>query len=202
MKKVILILAVIAFVAVATASHCFALKEEKTFTLSASIPLAQSISINPYSVDTATGVETPVTGTALGFDPMTFDPENEIWTPDHYFFVDVVTAGGAGTPTTTLTFTQGQNPNGAMGNGLGHKGNVSYTKVVDGIPVEIPTHPKELFKDVSADTILPSELTGGYFRAYLGINTGDSGTPTGGEVFSNGDAAGTYDGTLLISATL
>jgi hypothetical protein len=199
MKKVIGLLAVIVFMA--AASNCFALTENKTFTLSASVPTVSSISITAYSVDVATGNASLMTGTALGFSPLTFDPLNSVWVANHFFYVNVETAGGVGTPATTLTFTQGLNPNGT-GHGLGWKGAVTYTKVVAGVPTEITAHPKELFKDVSSDVVTAAQVSGGYFRAYLGLNTGGLGMPTGGEPFTSADVAGSYEGTLLVSATV
>lgn len=205
MKKGIVVLIGIAIGIFATALNSFAaISAQKTFTLSATVPSATSIAIDAYSVDTATSNVTPVAGTSLGFDPLTLDPVNSIYTADHFFYVNVQASGGAGIPTTTLTFTQGANPNsGVGGNGLGWKGALTYTKVdtASGNVTDLAAHPKELFKDVTGDVVLPSELTGGYFRAYLGLNTG-TGMPTGGEMFSPTDKPGLYDGTLLVSATI
>ncbi len=205
MKKIMAIFAGVAFMTVATAFNAFAaLSAQKTFTLSATVPSATSIAIDAYSVDVATSNATPVSGTSLGFDPLTLDPVNNIYTANHFFYVNVQASGGAGIPTTTLTFTQGANPNSSVGgNGLGWKGALTYTKVetATGNVTDLPAHPKELFKDVSGDVVLPAELTGGYFRAYLGLNTG-TGMPSGGEIFNPNDKPGLYDGTLLVSATI
>lgn len=204
MKKLILTIALmLGVVFVAAPNGLAAINASKTFTLSATIPGATGISINAYNV---TGSNPPVlmSGLDLSFDPLTYDPLNYIYYPDHYFYIDVQATGGPGVPTTTLTFTQGSNPNAATsGNGLGWKGALTYTKVdTAGAVTNLPTHPKELFKDVSGDVVLPSDLgTGTFFRAYLGINI-DATMPTGGEMFTMSDTPGLYDGTLLVSATI
>lgn len=204
MKKILSMVAIMIGVVVIATSSCFAaVNASKTFTLSATIPGATGISINAYSV---TGSNNPVlmSGLDLSFDPLTYDPANYIYYPDHFFYIDVQATGGPGTPTTTLTFSQGSNPNAANGgNGLGWKGALTYTKVdTVGAVTSLPTHPKELFKDVNGDVVLPAELgTGTFFRAYLGLNI-DSSMPTGGEMFTMSDAPGLYDGTLLVSATI
>ncbi|MFA6378423.1 MAG: hypothetical protein WCX16_01395 [Candidatus Omnitrophota bacterium] len=200
MKKTIVVFAGIAVVILATALNCFALTEQKTFTLSATVPAVTSISIDAYNVNTVSGVATLESGTSLGFDPLTLDPVNNIYTADHYFYVNVQAVGG--TPTTTLTFTQGANPNSTVGgNGLGWKGALTYTKVVGTTVTDLTAHPKELFANVAGDVVAPSEITGGFFRAYLGLNTGTA-MPAGGEIFNPADKPGLYDGTLLVSATI
>jgi len=201
MRKVILVVIGTLCIALATVSNCFALvTATKTFTLSATVPGATGISITAYNVDTATGNATLVSGLSLGYDPLTFDPVNNIWKADHYFYINVQATGGPGTPTTTLTYAEGANPNGT-GHGLGWKGNLSYNKVSStGAVTPLAAHPTENFKDVNGDIVLASELAGGfYFRGYLGLNTGAMG---GFEPFTNADAAGVYDGTLLVSATM
>jgi hypothetical protein len=204
MKKIVVALVIVAFIPLATVSNCFAISAEKTFTLSATVPTATSIAINAFKVNVDTGIASPESGTSLGFDPLTLDPVNNIYTSDYFFYVNVQASGGAGIPTTTLTFTQGANPNNPLGgHGLGWKGALTYTKVDGtGVATDLTAHPKELFKDVSGDVVLPAEVgTGYYFRAYLGLNTGTA-MPSGGEIFNPTDQPGLYDGTLLISATI
>lgn len=204
MKKITLIITLLLGVILIAAPVSFAqVNATKTFTVSATIPGATGISINAYNV---TGNNNPVlvSGLNLSFDPLTYDPVNYIYMPDHYFYIDVQATGGPGTPTTTLTFAQGSNPNAAnSGNGLGWKGALTYAKVDSlGVVNLLPTHPKELFKDVNGDVVLPAELgAGSFFRAYLGLNV-DSTMPAGGEMFTLNDAAGVYDGTLLVTATI
>ena len=205
MKKVTLIMTIVIGILAIASSVCFAQSAQKTFNLSATVPQATGIAITPYQVDTASGSATIVAGLNLSFDPLTYDTINEIWVPDHYFYINVEALGGVGTPTTTITYTEGTNPNAAGGgNGLGWKGNLDYTKVdyATGSVDPITGHPKELLKDVSGDVIGVGDLPNAYLRLFTGVNTGDSGTPAGGEVFSNADEPGTYDGSLLVSATI
>lgn len=209
MRKKLAILAIVAVFAFATASVCSAqVSNSKTFTLSATIPAAGSILIDPWIAPDEGTPSSLGSALALSFDPLTLDPEFDVLLPNHHFYINVKGVGGAGIPTTTLTFTQGANPNsGAGGHGLGWKGSLTYTYVhwEGGIetPYEMPAHPKELLKDVISDQVTPAQIgAGNYFRAYVGINTGDDTMPTGGEVFTYNDQAGLYDGTLLVSSTI
>ncbi len=182
----------------------------KTFTLSASVPPATSIAINAFSVNsTGTPIFTAVNGLALSFGSLTFNATNGIYLPDHYFVVDLASQGGAGTPNVTLTYTEGANPNSSTGgNGLGKKATATFVKVAGTTETGLTGHgPKKLLSDLSSgENIAASEITGGFLRVYLGIVTGDPNAsfpdPSGAEVFSNADSGGTYDGTLLVSATL
>lgn len=175
---------------------------DQTYTLSASVPLATGVTFTASSVDAATNTFTPVTGTALSFDPMTFDTTNQIWLPNHYFAIDISASGGAGSTDATFTYTEGTNPN-SPGNGLGWKSSATFVRVngTTETPLAHGTSGKMLLKDLSGEHITPAELQGGRLRTYLGINTGDATTPATGEVFSNADGAGNYTGTLLISVT-
>jgi hypothetical protein len=44
--------------------------------------------------------------------------------------------------------------------------------------------------------------SGAYLRVYLGVCTGGSGDPSGCQPFTNSDAAGTYTGSLVATATV
>ena len=48
----------------------------QTFTVSATVPSASSVSITPSSVNSTTNVFTTVSGTSLSFDPLNFDINN------------------------------------------------------------------------------------------------------------------------------
>ena len=179
-----------------------AVSDSKTFTVSASVPSATGIAINAYKVNPATNAFTAVAGLDLSFDPLSFDDINSIYVSDHIFAIDVSADGGAGTPTTTFTYTEGANPNGA-GHGLGWKSAAAFVKVTGSTEADLGSHPKALLKDVSGEQVLDTEVSGGYLRVYLGILTGEpAATPAGGEPFTNADQSGTYDGTLLVSATI
>ena len=183
---------------------------DKTFLVSATVPAATSVSISAFSVSGTPPVFTAVTGTSLSFNPLTFEPTNKIYLPNHFFAIDVAPVGGAGNPNVSFTYTEGSNPN-SPGHGLGFKWTATFVKVTGptNSPVEtgIAAHgPKKLLKDLAGETINKTEITGGFLRIYLGVVTLDPNAtfkdPTGAEVFSNADAPGPYDGSLLISATL
>ena len=201
MKRIwIIVLSVIAVFSFAVTSQ--AVTDSKTFTVSASIPTASGIAITAYKVNPTTNAFTLEPGLALNFNPLAFDSVNKIYTAAHIFAIDVAASGGAGTPTTTLTYTEGANPNG-VGHGLGWKSEAAFVKVVGATESPMGTHPKSLLKDVSGDQVLASEVSGGFLRVYLGLVSGNpASTPAGGEPFTNADQAGTYDGTLLVSATV
>ena len=183
----------------------------KTFTLSASLPAATGLVINASSINSATGIFTPVSVLTLSFDPMTLDPVNQIYLPNHFFAIDVAPAGGAGgSVNVSFTYTDQPNPN-TPGHGLGWKSTATFIKVagVTGSQTEtgITSHgPKKLLKDLNGENILATEYAGGFLRTYLGIVTLDPNAtfkdPAGSEPFTNGDKSGSYSGTLLVSATL
>jgi hypothetical protein len=181
--------------------------ETRTFTVSASVPTATSVSITATRVNVANNARTPVTGTTLSFDPMTFNTANQIWLPDHYFIIDVGTTGGAGNTDATFTYTEGANPN-SPGHGLGWKSTATFAKVTSsGQETGLTAHgPKRMLKDLNGEHILPAELTDGFLRVYLGIVTKDPSAtvpdPASSELFTNADRPGTYDGSLVVTATV
>jgi len=188
-------------VALVASSVCFAQTAEKIYNLSAEIPDATGVSITASRI---VGTTWTPASTSLTYD-MNYDTTNEVWLATEYYAVDVAPTGGTGNPQTTVTFLQGYNPNGGTAHGLGVKGAANFVSVTGptGSQTEtaLPAHPKEIFSTVN-ETINPSELNGGFLRMYFGINTGDASTPTNGEVFTNADAPGSYEGTMTVSATL
>jgi len=180
-----------------------ALRADTTnFLVSASVPSATGVSISASSVNSATNVFTPVAGTNLSFDPLTFDTTNQIYLPNHFFAIDVGSVGGAGSPNVTVSYTEGLNPN-ATGKGLGWHASATFVRVETASEVPLTAHgPKKLLKDLTGENITSAEATGGYLRIYTGINTGDASTPTGGIPFTNGDNPGAYNGTLVVTATV
>ena len=179
-----------------------------TYTVSASVPQATSVNMGATRVNSADNSRSAVSGTALSFDPMTFNSANQIWLPDHYFAVDVTPGTGAGSTDVTLSYTEGANPNsGTSGHGLGWKSTATFMKVVGSTETGLSGHgPKKMLKDLSGEHIVPSEVSGGFLRVYLGIVTKDSSQPipdpAASEVFTNADHAGAYDGSLVITATV
>lgn len=178
------------------------------FTVRAEVPVASSVNMSVASVNAATGVFSPVTGTTLQFGTMTFDnvvPAGStvapnIWRAPNYFAIDIAN-NGAGSPRVTLNYTEGAKPSGQV-HGLGWKGTADFKKTTgsgasttDNV---ITGHPKKALKDVVNEQILPTDLTGGWLRVYLGISDGATGSV--GEAFVASDLPGTYDGTLTITA--
>ena len=160
------------------------------------------VSIAASKVSVATSVFTPVTGTALSFNPLAFNTTDKIWLPAHFFAIDIGPSGGPGTTDVTVTYTEGTNPN-TPGHGLGWKSIATFAKITGATTeVALPAHPKKMLKDLAGEHILASELGTSPLRIYLGIATGGTGEPTGVEVISNSDKAGAYNGSLVISATV
>ena len=179
----------------------FAITVNRSFTVSATVPGATGVTINASSVTNSGGVFSSVTGTALNFGTLTFNTINGIWLPGNYFAIDIGSSGGAGVPTTTVSYTEGANPN-SPGHGLGYKSAATFVKIVGTTETQLASH-KKVLKNLTNEIVAPSEITGGFLRIYLGIVTGDpASTPADGEPFTNNDRPGTYDGTLLISATV
>jgi len=173
-----------------------------SFLVSASVPFATGASIVASRVNSSTNAFTPVSGTNLSFDPLAFDGVNGIYVPDHYFAIDVGAIGGAGTPDIVVTYTEGTNPN-SPGKGLGWHASATFVRIEGTKEIPLTAHgPRKLLKDLAGEHITIAETVGGFFRMYLGINTGDANTPVGGVPFTNGDRAGAYNGTLVITATV
>lgn len=172
------------------------------FLVSASVPAATGVTIAASRVDAATNAFTPVVGTNLSFDPMTFEAVNQIYLPDHFFAIDVGAVGGAGSPSVNVSYTEGLNPN-SPAKGLGWHGTATFVRVETASEVPLTAHgPQKLLKDLTGESITPAEQAGGFLRIYAGIVTGDASTPAGGVPFTNGDQPGAYNGTLVVTATV
>ena len=181
----------------------------RSFTVSASVPLATGVSMNAASVNAATNAFTALASnaTTMSFDTMTYNSTYGYWAPDHYFAVDVGTVGGSGNLTTVVTYTEGTNQNSATGgHGLGYKGVATFQKVTlsGGVTSEttIAAHGKKKFIDLTGETVTPAQVSGGWLRVYLGIATGAAGEPTGAELFTNLDHSGAYTGTITFTSTI
>ena len=184
------------------------LADTRTFTVSATVPPPTGVSITAFNVNSATGAWTAVPGTALSFDPMTFDATNQIYMPNHYFAVNAGPIAGAGSTDVTITYTEGANPNnfsGGSGHGLGWKSTAAFARVSGTTETPLASHgPIKLLKDLNGEHITPAELGTGTFRMYLGIelNPLAAGQPAGAEVFSAADRTGAYSGSLVVTATV
>ena len=182
--------------------------DTRTFTVSATIPPPSGVSITAFSINGTTNVWTAVAGTALSFDPLTFNVPNQIYMPDHYFAVNAGPIAGAGSTDVTVSYTEGANPNtgaGGSGHGLGWKSVATFARVNGTTETNLVAHgPKKLLKDLSGEHITPAELGTGTFRMYLGIelNPTATGEPANAEVFSAADRVGSYTGSLVVTATV
>jgi hypothetical protein len=187
------------------------------FTLSATITAMTGSSIGVNSVSSATSVWTPVTGTGLSFDPMTTQTftvgsvTSTAFLPNHYFAIDIAGTGGAGTPSTVVTYADVSSPFGSTADQkLGNRGTVSFKSVKYISPTNtpefsIPAHPIKLLKNVVGESITSAQVIaagGTWLRLYVGLNDGNpAGTFPSGIPFSPSDPAGPYTGTLQITAT-
>jgi hypothetical protein len=183
-----------------------------TFTVSATVPDATGVSITVSSVNSTSNTFTtlPAGTTALSFDPMTFNTTNNIYLPNHYYALDFGVSGGAGTPDVTVTYNEGTNPNGST-NGLGVKSTATFAKETVGTggsttETFLTDHgPKKRLIDLSGEHVAFTELSGSFLRIYLGVWTGATtapADPANGQPFTNGDAPGTYTGSLVVTSVV
>jgi len=178
------------------------------FQVSATVPLANGVSITAVEVDAATNTFGSEVN-ELDFDPLTFDATNNIYVADHYYAIDVGSTGGAGSPDVTVTYTEGSKPSGQT-NGLGYKATATFVKIEvdedgDETQTEMSAHgPTQVLKDLTGEDVDSDELEDAFLRLYVGLVTGDDEDvlDDGGEPFTNADKPGSYDGTLTISATV
>jgi hypothetical protein len=182
-----------------------------TFTVSATVPSATGIGVTVSSVNSSTNAFTTLSAgtTALSFDPLTFNTTNNIYLPNHYFALDFAVTGGSGSPDVTVSYTEGSNPNGST-NGLGYKSTATFAKEVSNGTSNTETFltahgPKKRLIDLSGEHVAYTELTGGFLRMYLGLWTGSTtapADPTNGQPFTTADGAGTYTGSLVVTAVV
>ena len=180
--------------------------DTKTFTVSASVPASTSVGINAFRYNAADNSRTASASNALSFDPLTFNAATSVYLPDHYFAVEVAPTAGAGNTDVTVAYTEGANPN-TPNHGLGWKSTATFVKVVGSTETSLSAHgPKKMLKDLAGEHITPAEIAGAFLRVYLGIVTKDPAAaipdPATSEVFTNSDHAGTFDGSLLFTATV
>lgn len=180
----------------------------ETFAVSAEIPLSSSVT---YTVTEllANGTWTDNHPAGLNFGILGFDSEFGIFKPVRYFAIDIgVATGGVGKPNNIqFSYLEINNPNTTAGNGRGglaKKGTVTVTKaVLEGDEVVV-AGPKMLGAVATFGTLTKAQFVNGWPRVYVGINDGgnDDLTDAGAEVFTAEDAAGTYLGSLTITAVV
>ena len=170
----------------------------KSFNLTATVQPASSVSINASRVN-SDGTFTALSTTALSFDTMTYNTQYSVFMPDHSFAIDV-SAAGAGSITTVVTYTEGSKPTGAL-KGLGGASYATFVKAVNSATPEVKLASKALTG--LNETITPTQISGGYLRVYLGVSTGDTTKePTGVAPFTALDKTGSYDGTVTFTVTV
>ncbi len=180
----------------------------KTFTVSATVPLATSVVFTTTEYIGATTSSVP--GTVLSYDPLVFDTTNNFWYSNQYYSIAVTTAGGAGQTDVTTTYTEGANPNltGGSGHGFGYKSTISFLTVTGTTETSVPGHaPKLRLIDITGgEHVTPAQLGTGYLKMYVAVFRPDPNAVipdlSTSEVFSNADRPGVYDGSLLISVTV
>jgi hypothetical protein len=185
-----------------------------TFTVSATVPSASGVSISVDSVNATSNAFTqlPAGSTALSFDPMTFNTTYSVYLPSVYYALNFGVVSGSGEPDVTFTYNEGTNPNAGNSsnpNGLGHKASATFAQESSSATFGsgetlLPAHPKAMLANVQGTHVAYTELAAGsYLRVYLGICTGNTSTdPSGCQPFTNSDAAGTYTGSLVATATV
>ncbi len=178
-----------------------------TYKLTATIPASTAVAINAFSITTGNNpVKTAVAGTTLDLGPLVYNVANGIYLPDHFYVIESGLTSGAGTQSVTVAYTEGLNPNSGTTKGaLGTKANVAFNMVTGPTTeVAVPGHAKKLLKNIisTPESLTAAELGSNLLKIYIGINTGDASMPAGGEVISNLDKAGAYDGTLVVTATV
>ena len=181
------------------------------FPITVTVPTATGVNIVAVKVITAGNVfgTTPVS--SFNFDPMTLSPLG-VWLPDHYYAVDVGVTGGSGSTNITLQYTEGLNPNNNATNSLGYKTTATFVRITGGpapadqvqTPITTSAGSKALLTNLTGGVnVTPVMLSGGFFRAYVGIYPGDDvATLPQGKPFTNADVPGTYTGTLKVTATV
>ena len=182
-----------------------------SFSVGANVPLAASVAIQAFKVtctnpNCTTSTTDVAASPSMDFAPLTFNATNNIYLSDHYYQITVVPAG-AGALNTTVTYTEGTNPN-SPGHGLGFKATAAFLKVVGNVETATAqtASNKLALKDIGVVGVTSTGLTGGYLKIYVGMETGGPSTnpspATGSEVTTSLDKTGSYTGTLVVTATV
>jgi hypothetical protein len=204
-------------------SHAAMAATAVPLTVSATVPSASGLVLTVATYDATTGaVEgTPsTTATTLPFNTLSFVSATGTYAPAVYYSVAIGTSGGAGAPIVNVTYTEGTGtacPNIAAGLSatLGCLGTKSTATFVTAVPSNATTNPnqetvsslgkKRLIDLTGTVGQLSTVPAGQYEKVYVGLwngNPADSpADPSNGLPFTNGDASGTYTGTLTFTAT-
>lgn len=205
MKKLLLILLLVVGLALMMAPVSSA-QEVATFPITAYLPPATGIVITATRVNASTD---EFLNTVTSFEFGTLSPTNGVFLSDYYFAVDVGVTAGAGSTNITLTYEEGLPA--ITGNSLGYKTTADFVAITGGpddqteTPIATTLGTKALLIDLEDPgvSIVPSDLGGGFFRAYIGIYAGgDSNLPDGKPFTASDSPDTTYNGTLIVSATL
>jgi hypothetical protein len=183
-------------------------QEVATFDITAYLPAATGVVIKATRVVASND---DFLNTVTSFDFGTLSPINGVFLSDYYFAVDVGVTAGAGSTNITLTYEEGLPL--IAGNSLGYKTTADFVAITGGpgpedqteTPIATSLGTKTLLIDLEDPgvSIAPSDLGGGFFRAYIGIYPGGDASLPDGMPFTAGDEADTtYHGTLIVSATL
>lgn len=180
-----------------------------TFIISADVLASSSVGITVNSIDTGSNVWTKVNSTNLSFGSLVLIPSAGIYLPNHFFVIDAAPTGAVNDMQMTYAYQEGSNPNGA-GHGLGWKSTATFVKTTGSgntTTDQILTgHGKKLLKDVVNETITSNETQGGWWRCYLGIVAKDPAAnppdPIQAEPFTASDKPGSYNGQLVVTATV
>lgn len=165
------------------------------FFVTAEIPQATDIAFIVHEVD-GDVFNTLGEVTNLDFE-LTYNSEFGIYLPEFIYAIDVAPEGGAGVPSVLIEYVDTQNPNGDPASGLGAK-TVAAAVRVEGVNETVLV--EDTLNGIDGTNIPSQDIQGGFMRFYLGIATGEPGTP--GEPFTNGDQPGSYEGTLTLTATI
>src|SRR5665213_269457 len=85
----------------------------QTLTVSATIQGATGLQLTVTPINATTNVQgAPSTSaTTIPFGTLTLNTTTNIYLPANYYSVALGATGGAGAPTVTVTYTEGNNPN-------------------------------------------------------------------------------------------
>jgi len=196
-------------------------QSDSDFNIQATIPSATQVfyivteafinGANATEFDTNTTF-TAGASNAMSFDAagagMTYDSVNGIWVASRFFVIDVSPRDAGGTPAPAifsninLSYSGDTAPTDATST-LADKGVVTVVRVVTN--PDLTQNENEILASTFGGltgAIQPTntDVIGGFMRVYVGIATGEPGTP--GVPFTNADVPGPYSGTLTVSATV
>ncbi len=180
-----------------------------SLTVSATIPNASGLqlTVTPVNASSGTAGTSSTSATTIPFGTLVFNTANNIYEPTNYYTVGIGTTGGAGTPTVSVTYTEGTNPNnpGTSTNGLGTKATATFITVASNGAQTVSSLGKKRLIDLTGTAgAMGTPPAGSSEQVDVGIWTGSTtapADPSNGTPFSNTDVAGTYTGTLTFTAT-